>query len=138
MFARNDVGDESSQSSTLPKVVDKQHVECGIMLTQPSHETQADTDPKEHPFVSSNETVLNVELVRGSVGVGDVVADMGLILGVDPQPIDTGFSLDVDPSFVEQEFMPKYEVAFGDEHMEDSADDRPVPELSKRDKALLQ
>jgi hypothetical protein len=138
MFARNDVGDESSQSSTLPKVVDKQHVECGIMLTQPSHETQADTDPKEHPFVSSNETVLNVELVRGSVGVGDVVADTGLILGVDHQPIDTGFSLDVDPSFVEREFMLEYEVAFGDEHMEDSADDRPVPELSKRDKALLQ
>jgi hypothetical protein len=138
MFARNDVGDESSQSSTLPKVVDKQHVECGIMLTQPSHETQADTDPKEHPFVSSNETVLNVELVRGSVGVGDVVADTGLILGVDHQPIDTGFSLDVDPSFVEREFMLEYEVAFRDEHMEDSADDRPVPELSKRDKALLQ
>jgi hypothetical protein len=60
------------------------------------------------------------------------------ILGVDPQPISTGFALDVDPSFVESEFMPEYEAAFGDERAKDSADDRPVPELSKRDKALLQ
>jgi hypothetical protein len=34
--------------------------------------------------------------------------------------------------------MPKYEVAFGDERADDSADDRPIPELSNRDKALLQ
>jgi hypothetical protein len=34
--------------------------------------------------------------------------------------------------------MPKYEVAFEDERAEDSIDDRSVPELSKRDKALLQ
>jgi hypothetical protein len=53
---------------------------------------------------------------------------------VDPQPI----ALDVDPSFVELEFMPEYEAAFGDERMEDSVDDRPVHELSKRDKSLLQ
>jgi hypothetical protein len=34
--------------------------------------------------------------------------------------------------------MPKYKVTFGDERAEDSADDRPIPELSNRDKALLQ
>jgi hypothetical protein len=39
---------------------------------------------------------------------------------------------------VELEFMPEYEAAFGDERTEDSADDRLVPKLSKRDKALLQ
>jgi hypothetical protein len=38
-------------------------------------------------------------------------------------PIATGFSLDVDPSFVEPKFMPEYEMAFGDEHAEDSSDD---------------
>jgi hypothetical protein len=36
MVSRNDIGDESSRSSTLPKAVDEQHIECGIMLTQPS------------------------------------------------------------------------------------------------------
>jgi hypothetical protein len=49
---------------------------------------------------------------------------------VNPQQI----VLDVDPSFVELE----YEAAFGDDRAEDSADDRPVPELSKRDRTLLQ
>jgi hypothetical protein len=34
MVAQNDVADESSQSLTLPKVVDEQHIECGIVLTQ--------------------------------------------------------------------------------------------------------
>jgi hypothetical protein len=34
--------------------------------------------------------------------------------------------------------MLKYEATFGNERPEDSADDRSVPELSKRDKALLQ
>jgi hypothetical protein len=57
---------------------------------------------------------------------------------VDTEPIATGFALDVDPSFVELEFMPEYKAEFGDERAEDSVDDRPVPELSKRDKALLQ
>jgi hypothetical protein len=57
---------------------------------------------------------------------------------VDHQPIDTGFALNVDPSFVESEFMSEYEMTFGDERAEDSADDRPVSELSKRGKALLQ
>jgi hypothetical protein len=57
---------------------------------------------------------------------------------VDPQPIATEFTLDVDSFFIELEFMLEYEVAFGDERAEDSADDQPVPELSKRDKALLQ
>jgi hypothetical protein len=50
---------------------------------------------------------------------------------VDTQPIATGFALDVDPSFVELEFMLEYEAEFGDERVEDSVDDRPVPELSK-------
>jgi hypothetical protein len=39
---------------------------------------------------------------------------------------------------VELEFMLEYEAAFGDERTDDSADDRLVPKLSKRDKALLQ
>jgi hypothetical protein len=34
--------------------------------------------------------------------------------------------------------MLEYKAVFGDECAEDSADDRPVPELSKRDKSLLQ
>jgi hypothetical protein len=59
------------------------------------------------------------------VGVGDVLPD-------------TGFILDIDPSFVEPEFMPEYEATFEDECAEDSADDRLVPKLSKRDKSLLQ
>jgi hypothetical protein len=44
MFAQNDVGDESSCLPSLPKVVDKQHVECGVVLTQLSQETHDDTD----------------------------------------------------------------------------------------------
>jgi hypothetical protein len=43
MVAHNDVGDESSQSPTLPEAFDEQHVECGIQLTQSSQETQDDT-----------------------------------------------------------------------------------------------
>jgi hypothetical protein len=43
MVVRNDVGDESSWSPTLPEAVDEQHIECGIVLTQPSQKTQADT-----------------------------------------------------------------------------------------------
>jgi hypothetical protein len=82
--------------------------------------------------------VLNEGPVCESVGVDDVAADTGFISGVDPQPIAIGFALDVDPSFVEPEFMPKYDAASGDERAEDSADDRPVPDLSKRDNALLQ
>jgi hypothetical protein len=73
-----------------------------------------------------------------SVGVGDGVANTVFISGVDPQPIATGFALDVDLSFIELEFMSEYEATFGDERAEDSANDRPVRELSKRDKALLQ
>jgi hypothetical protein len=42
--AQNDFGDQSSRSSTLPEAVDEQHVEFGVVLTQPSQETQADTD----------------------------------------------------------------------------------------------
>jgi hypothetical protein len=135
--ARNDIGDESSRSSTLPEAVDEQDIECGVMLTQLSQETQTDTNAEEATFIASNETVLNVEPVCGSVGVGDVVADTGFNLGVDPQLIATGFALDVDPSFIKLEFMLEYETTFGDERAEDSVDDRPVPELSNTDKALL-
>jgi hypothetical protein len=39
LVARNDVGDKSSRSPTLPEAVDEQHVECGVVLTQPSQET---------------------------------------------------------------------------------------------------
>jgi hypothetical protein len=44
----------------------------------------------------------------------------------------------VDLPFVKIEFMPEYEATFGDECVEDSVDDRPVPELSNRDKTLFQ
>jgi hypothetical protein len=46
MVAWNNVGDESSWSSTLPKMVNEQQVECGVVLTQPSQKTLADTDAK--------------------------------------------------------------------------------------------
>jgi hypothetical protein len=128
MVARNDVGDESSRSPSLPEAVDEQHVDCAILLTQLSQETQDDT-VEEPPFIGSNETV---EHVCGSVGVGDVLLDTCFISGVDPQPI----SLDVDLSFMELEFISEYEAAFGDELAEGSADDRPVPELCKWDKTL--
>jgi hypothetical protein len=36
MVARNNVGDESPQLPTLFEAVDEQHVECGVVLTQPS------------------------------------------------------------------------------------------------------
>jgi hypothetical protein len=36
MVAWNDIGDESSWSPTLFEAVDEQHVECGVVLTQPS------------------------------------------------------------------------------------------------------
>jgi hypothetical protein len=47
MVARNVVGDESSRLPTLPEAVDEQHVECGVVLTQLSQETQADTNLEE-------------------------------------------------------------------------------------------
>jgi hypothetical protein len=133
----NDVGDEGSRSLTLLEAVDDQGVECGIVLTQLSQETQDDTDAYEPSFVGSNETVLNVEPISASVGVGDVVADAGMISDVDPQSIAIGFTLNVDLPFIELELMPKYDAVFGDESVEDSADDRPVPELSNMDKVLL-
>jgi hypothetical protein len=84
ILAQNDVGDESSRPPILPEAVDEQHVECGVLLTQPSQETLDDTSAEEPPFVASNETVLNVKPVCGSVGVDDVVVDTGFISGVDP------------------------------------------------------
>jgi hypothetical protein len=92
------------------------------------------------PLRGSNETMLNMKPVSGSVGVGDAVADAntGFISGVDPQPISTDFALDVDPPSVKPEFMPEYEASHEDEWAEDSANDLPVLELSNRDKILLQ
>jgi hypothetical protein len=138
MVFQNNVGDKSSWSPTLPEAVDEQHVECGIVLTQLLQETQANTDVEETPLVASNETLLNIEPKCQSVAVGDAGVAVGLISGVNSQPVATGFALDVDPSFPELEFMLKYEATSGDEHVEHSVDDRPVPELNKRGKALLQ
>jgi hypothetical protein len=81
--------------------------------------------------------VLNVEPTSGSVGIGDAIADVSMISGVDPQPIATAFALNVDVPFIEPEFMPEYDATFGNQRAEDSCDDRPVPELSNRDKILL-
>jgi hypothetical protein len=119
-------------------VVDQQHVKCGIVLTQLSQETQDDTDADEPPFIANNEIVLNMEPISGSVGVGDVVADAEFISDVDHSPIATYFALDIDLLSIEPEFMPEYEVAFGDERVEDSTDDQPVFQLSNKDKAMLQ
>jgi hypothetical protein len=73
-------------------VVDDEHVECDIVLTQTSQVTQDDTDADEPPFVASNEILLNVEPVSGSVGVGDAIANAGFISGVDPQPTTIGLT----------------------------------------------
>jgi hypothetical protein len=100
MDARNYVGDKSYRPLTLPEAVDEQHVECGVVLTQPSQETRDDTDAEEPPFVAGNETMLKVEHVCRNVGVGDDVADTGFISGVDPLPIATGFASDIDTSFI--------------------------------------
>jgi hypothetical protein len=61
MVSRNDVSDKSSQSPTLPEAIDEQHIECDIVLTQPSQKTHDDTDVEETSFVVSNKTMLNVE-----------------------------------------------------------------------------
>jgi hypothetical protein len=34
MVGRNDAGDESSWSATLPEVINEQDVECSVVLTQ--------------------------------------------------------------------------------------------------------
>jgi hypothetical protein len=81
--------------------------------------------------------VLNEEPVCESVGVGDAAADTGFISCMDYQPIATGFVLDVYSSFVEPKFMPKYEVAFGDERVENSVDDQSFPKLSKRGQGFV-
>jgi hypothetical protein len=94
--------------------------------------------PLPPPFIGSNETVLNVEPVSESVGVGDDVADTGFISGVDFEPIATSFALNVDSPSIDLEFMLDYDATFGDERAEDSVDDGPVPKLSNKDKVLLQ
>jgi hypothetical protein len=52
MVGWNDVGDESSQSPTLSEVVDEKGIECGVVLTQPSQETQNDTDADDPPLLA--------------------------------------------------------------------------------------
>jgi hypothetical protein len=47
------------------------------LLMQPSQECQNNSYAVEPPFVGSNETVLNVDLVLRSVGVDDPLADVG-------------------------------------------------------------
>jgi hypothetical protein len=69
------------------------------------------------------------------VGVG--VVKVEFISCVDPQPIVIGFTLYVDPPSIKPNFMLKYEVTFGNEHAEDSVNDRLVPKLSNRYKVLL-
>jgi hypothetical protein len=64
--------------------------------------------------------MLNIEPVCGSVGIDDVVTDMGFVSGVDHLSIATGFTPDVDPSFVEPEFMLEYEATFRDECAEEN------------------
>jgi hypothetical protein len=61
MVGQNDVGDESSWSSTLPEVVDEQDIKYGIVLMQLSQETQDHTGTDEPLFVGSNEIILNME-----------------------------------------------------------------------------
>jgi hypothetical protein len=79
-----------------------------------------------------------VEPISESVGIGDVVIDVGMILGVDPQPIASVVTLTGNVPSVELEFISEYDAAFGDGWAEDSTDDHPVLELSNRDKVLLQ
>jgi hypothetical protein len=71
----------------LPEAVDEQHVECGVVLMQLSQETWDDADADEPPFIASNETVLNVKPISKSVGVGDAIAKVGFISGVDPRQL---------------------------------------------------
>jgi hypothetical protein len=89
------------------------------------------------PFIHSNEIVLNVEPLSESIHVGDVVADVRKILGVDPQPIIDVALIEDEPSVV-TESMAEYDAVFGDERAEGSANDHLVLELSNRDKVLLQ
>jgi hypothetical protein len=66
------------------------------------------------PFIHSNEIVLNVEPLSESIHVGDVVADVRKILGVDPQPIIDVALIEDEPSVV-TESMAEYDAVFGDE-----------------------
>jgi hypothetical protein len=52
MIGQNDAGDESSRSPTLPEAVDEKGIECDVVLTQPSQETQYNTDAKEPPSLA--------------------------------------------------------------------------------------
>jgi hypothetical protein len=61
-----------------------------------------------------------------------------VISGVDHQPIAIVVVLTGDAPFVVLEFMSKYDATFGDEWVNDSVNNRPVSELSNRDKVMLQ
>jgi hypothetical protein len=61
-------------------------------------ENTDNTDADEPPFVASNETILNVEPVSGSV----CVADVRFISCVDPRSTAIGFDLDADPPSISQ------------------------------------
>jgi hypothetical protein len=65
-------------------------------------ENTDNTDADEPPFVASNEIILNVEPVSGSVCVADVVADARFISCVDPRSTAIGFDLDADPPSISQ------------------------------------
>jgi hypothetical protein len=91
----------------------------------------------EHPFVGSNKIVLNVEPFLRSIGVGDAVANVVMISEVDSQPINIVVALTGDASSTMPELKNEYDMTFGDEWAEDSADDRLVLELSNRCKVLL-
>jgi hypothetical protein len=66
------------------------------MLTQSLQKSQNDTEIDEPPFIGSNEIVLNVEPISGSVSVGDVVTDVGMISCMNPHPIATVVTLSGD------------------------------------------
>jgi hypothetical protein len=115
-------------------------LECTILTTlyfvgaENTYNSDANDPP---PFIHSNEIVLNVEPLSESIHVGDVVADVRKILGVDPQPIIDVALIEDEPSIV-TESMAEYNAVFGDERAEDSANDHLVLELSNRDMVLLQ
>jgi hypothetical protein len=118
---RNNVCDECSRSPTLSEAVDEHAIECPVPLTQPSQASIGEGVAGDPPCVGSNEEVTNME--------PDHVDGMGMLMVVDPEPINT--------ALVEEEVLVDDDAAFADERDVDSDDDRPLSTLSNRDKALL-
>jgi hypothetical protein len=118
---QNVVCDECSRLPMLPEVVDEHAIECPIPLTQPSQASVGEGVADDPPCVGSNEAVMNME--------PDHVDGMGMLMVVDHEPINT--------ASVEEEVLVDDDAAFADERAVDSDDDRPLPALSNRDKALL-